>query len=51
MTNGTPSYSGLPEWPTNDPQRRTAMELNVDSRLVDDPDADKRRMWDGVRVD
>jgi len=27
------------------------MELNLESRLIDDPDGDQRRMWDGVKVD
>jgi len=51
MTSGTPSYPGLPDWPAYDPQRRTTMELNVESQLIDDPDGDERHMWDGVRVD
>jgi len=38
MMNGKPAYSGLPEWPTYDPERRTTMELNVDSHLLGDPD-------------
>lgn len=51
MTSGTPTYPGLPEWPSYDPQRRTTMELNIDSHLIDDPDGDERCMWEGVRVE
>jgi para-nitrobenzyl esterase len=51
MTAGKPEYPGLPMWPAYSPERRTTMELNVGSHLVDDPDGDERCLWDGVRVD
>ena len=27
------------------------MELNVHCHLIEDPDGDERRIWEGVRVD
>jgi para-nitrobenzyl esterase len=42
-----PNHPGLPAWPAYDTDRRATMLLDVDCRVVDDPDAEERRAWDG----
>jgi para-nitrobenzyl esterase len=49
VKTGSPQHANLPEWPTYDSTRRATMELDVESRVVDDPDAQERRLWDGVQ--
>ena len=51
IKSGSPQHSDLPEWPAYEPTRRAAMELDIQSRVIDDPDGDERRLWDGVRVE
>jgi len=41
---GTPSSALLPEWKAYTPTSRNVMELNVDPRLVDDPEKDIREL-------
>ena len=45
VKTGIPRHPGLPEWPTYDLIRRATMHLDVDSRIVDDPDGEARRLW------
>ena len=49
VKTGSPHHPDLPDWPAYEPTRRATMELDVESRIVDDPDADTRRLWDGVQ--
>jgi para-nitrobenzyl esterase len=44
--NGNPSGPGLPEWPAYDTRRRATMILDAKCRVVDDPFADERKLWD-----
>ena len=48
IKTGTPRHSSLPEWPRYEPARRATMHLDVVSRVIDDPDGEERRFWDGV---
>jgi para-nitrobenzyl esterase len=48
VKTGSPQHPSLPEWPAYDPTRRATMEFDVEPRLVDDPDAEERKLWDGV---
>ncbi|MBH1943835.1 carboxylesterase/lipase family protein [Erythrobacter sp. YJ-T3-07] len=41
---GTPSSALLPEWKAYTPAARNVMELNVEPRLVDDPEKDIREL-------
>ncbi|MAY78854.1 carboxylesterase/lipase family protein [Citromicrobium sp. WPS32] len=41
---GTPSSELLPEWKAYTPKTRNVMELNVEPRLVDDPEKDIREL-------
>jgi para-nitrobenzyl esterase len=43
--SGAPGHPGLPEWPAYDPRRRATMVLDVESRVVDDPGGEARRLW------
>ncbi|MFI5042543.1 MAG: carboxylesterase family protein, partial [Acidimicrobiales bacterium] len=47
--SGAPGHAGLPEWPRYDVERRSTMELGTPSRLLIDPNAAERVIWDGVR--
>ncbi len=42
---GNPNHSGLPEWPTYDTTERATMVFNDTCEVVDDPDAEIRRLW------
>jgi para-nitrobenzyl esterase len=42
---GTPHHASLPAWPRYDLTRRATMDLNVTSRVVDDPESDRRKLW------
>jgi carboxylesterase type B len=48
VRTGVPRHPALPEWPAYDTDRRVTMWLDTHSRVVDDPFADERRLWDGV---
>jgi len=41
--------SGDPGWTVYDLERRPTMRFDIASGVVDDPDADERRVWDGRR--
>jgi para-nitrobenzyl esterase len=45
---GDPNAEGLPDWPRYSTERRATMLLDSDLTVADDPDGDKRRLWDGV---
>lgn len=41
---GAPAISGGPEWPAYDTRRRATMLFDVESRVVDDPDSEIRKI-------
>jgi para-nitrobenzyl esterase len=41
--------SGDPGWPRYDASRRVVKRFDVTSEVVEDPAADERRLWDGIR--
>jgi para-nitrobenzyl esterase len=43
---GNPSHAEAPAWPAYDTGRRATMVLDAECRLVDDPHAEERRLWD-----
>lgn len=45
---GDPNSPGLPSWPRYEPDRRAVMELDTESRVVDDPDGTVRAAWEDV---
>ena len=49
VKTGSPQHPDLPEWPRYDLTRRATMELNLASRIIDDPGADERQLWDATR--
>ena len=46
--HGTPQITQLPEWPPYDDRRRATMLLDVEPRVVDDPESEQRQAWDGI---
>jgi para-nitrobenzyl esterase len=46
---GDPNTGALPDWPTYDEVRRATMQLAEPCRVIEDPDAATRRLWDHVR--
>jgi para-nitrobenzyl esterase len=44
---GNPNHPGLPKWPTYDPKVRSTMVFDTASRVVDDPRAAERKVWEG----
>jgi para-nitrobenzyl esterase len=49
-TRGDPNAkkSGLPPWPAYDSQRRATMLFNNESKVVNDPAGDERKIMDGI---
>jgi carboxylesterase type B len=45
VKTGAPRHAALPEWPSYDLARRATMHLDIDSRILDDPDGETRRLW------
>jgi para-nitrobenzyl esterase len=45
---GDPDGGDLPAWPPYDAGRRATLDFGVARALLDDPDADRRVVWDGV---
>ena len=45
---GDPCTSLLPEWPPYQPPRRATMIFDAECRVVDDPDASRRQIWEGI---
>jgi para-nitrobenzyl esterase len=48
VKSGAPRHPSLPDWPAYEPTRRATMELDEETRVVDDPDGSERCLWDGV---
>ena len=44
--SGTPGAKGQPEWPAYDTTRRATMLINAECRVVDDPFALERSLWE-----
>ena len=49
-TRGDPKSkkSGLPPWPAYDSERRATMLFNNESKVVNDPAGDERKVMDGI---
>jgi para-nitrobenzyl esterase len=47
--DGNPSAKGVPAWPRYDAKRRATMLIDVQCRVVDDPDREIRELWENVR--
>lgn len=45
---GDPSNAVVGEWPRYDLDRRATVRLDESVEVLDDPEADRRRLWDGV---
>lgn len=45
---GNPNTPALPHWPTYDTDHRATMLFNEECRVVDDPQAAERRLWNGL---
>jgi para-nitrobenzyl esterase len=41
--------TGDPGWETYDAGRRAVMRFDVTSGIVDDPNGEERRLWEGIR--
>lgn len=48
VKTGCPRDGALPEWPPYDRARRPVMHLDVESRLVSDPDGETWQLWSGA---
>jgi para-nitrobenzyl esterase len=46
--NGDPNHDRLTNWDPYDSARRATMLFDVESSLVDDPNADERMLWEGI---
>ena len=50
IADGSPGISDLPDWPRYDTDRRATMDFGDEvNQVLDDPAADERQLWDGVR--
>jgi para-nitrobenzyl esterase len=49
VREGDPSCDALPEWPGYEPARRAVMEFGEPTRLLGDPGAAERTLFEGVR--
>jgi len=47
---GRPAHERLPEWPAYTVDRRATMVLDAAPRVVDDPGAETRRLWQEIAV-
>ncbi|MGH9188362.1 MAG: carboxylesterase/lipase family protein, partial [Acidimicrobiales bacterium] len=47
-TTGDPNNDDLPDWPAYDTTRRATMVLDRNPRVVDDPGAAERVLWEGL---
>jgi para-nitrobenzyl esterase len=45
---GSPQHPALPEWPEHAAKDRAAMVFDAACRIVGDPDADARRLWQPI---
>jgi len=46
--NGKPAARGVPEWPQYNTKTRPTMLMNTQCKVVNDPDADIRKMWESL---
>jgi para-nitrobenzyl esterase len=46
--SGDPNHPGLPAWPKYDTKTRATMELGINSQVVNDPQSEQRRAWEGT---
>ena len=46
---GNPNHKGLPTWPTFETTRRATMILNKESKVVDDPNGEERKIVASLR--
>ena len=44
---GNPNHPGLPTWPTYDAKTRSTMVFDATSRVIEDPRASERKIWEG----
>jgi len=49
-TCGDPNGGDLPDWPSYDVARRPVMDFDLTPRVLLDPDAEERRIWEGARL-
>ena len=49
ISDGDPSTTTLGHWPTYEPDTRAVMDLDQECRVLHDPAADERLLWDGIR--
>ncbi len=45
---GNPNTSSIPDWPAYDTERRATMIFDETCRVENDPQANERRLWEGV---
>jgi len=45
---GDPNHKGLPEWPVYEPAHRATMIFNTKSKVVDDPDPERRELFKDI---
>jgi para-nitrobenzyl esterase len=45
---GDPNHKGLPEWPAYEPKHRATMIFDTKSKVVEDPDADVRKLFKDI---
>jgi para-nitrobenzyl esterase len=45
---GDPNTRALPKWPRYDARRRATMQLDVSPRVVNDPEGERRALYEGV---
>jgi para-nitrobenzyl esterase len=47
-STGDPNGGALPQWPAYDADRRAVMDFGPERKVVNDPNAAERVLWDGV---
>jgi len=47
---GNPNHAGMPTWPTYDAQNRATMIFDTTSKVVNDPRAPERKVWEGKEL-
>jgi para-nitrobenzyl esterase len=45
---GHPAAKGQPHWPAYDTEKRATMEINAQCKVVDDPYALERKLWESL---
>ena len=46
--SGDPNTDGLPSWPRHDPDAKQLMDFGTSVQVIDDPDAERLALWEGV---